>query len=948
LRKENLPQTASGGQQSNTIFPPDEQAAFKFLDFLFKDLRGGYIEFRYFSAGPKPRVVDESTYLPLPYERDRVLKEVLSRNGYQMITVGPAPRFELPERGKAGKDRDVICTPCVWADLDFKQSEGGAAEVIRRIRHFPLRPTVVINTGYGRHIYFVFHQPLRANDLPDWEIIVRGLRDALHGDAVINISRVMRLPGTFNIKQPTPAACEILEEDSSWTRYSMAEVKRAVEEALSREHEKAQERGGEQTGMRTDWPFLELEMRRRGVPWEMLRSIQTGEWTIRTGTNAGRSDDESGRDFWIATSLFERGFKENEIKAIFTANPEGCGSKAAQPRHGEKYLELTITKARARYQEKKARGDLSTNGDCYVQAGEVTINFETAMNYGVLPPCYSLRSDDSLWFTPPASEEDQKPPKPTKVCDAFISIDEIQENIDTGQITVVIRYEYLGRERFTTISRSQMNDSRQLVAALAGEGAPVNSNNARLVLNYLAAYERAFRDIIRRKKVTSRFGRGRSNDSFFLPGLSEDIQFAPSGSGDASLFMAFKSRRGALNGWLEAMRALDSASLMIPQVVVLTTFVPPLQAKLQIPNFILDLNGNTTTGKSTSLKLGASVFGNPDDKSPDSLILQWTNTKVAIEQIASMCCDLPVFLDDAQHTPDDLKRTVIYMIANGRGKGRGARGGGIRETPTWRTVALSTSEEPLHESSPHEGARGRLLPIGGFTPPFPPNSGNYVQQLESYVIANHGHAGELYIRHLNGLTSHDWSELQRRYAIIRSHLIKCSSSDLVGRVSSYIAAIQVAAEIACPLIGLPFKPDVVAAWLILHLDEQQKDQNMVLHALRVLADHYVSNTSLFAPVSKSGESEPHYMEPNGSQRKDLQGAVKRKEYVAFTRSVVEAVFQKRKWNATALLNKLVDAGALLTTEKDRHTKRVSVDGVQHRMVCIKWVGLFPNDDDEQD
>jgi hypothetical protein len=395
------------------------------------------------------------------------------------------------------------------------------------------------------------------------------------------------------------------------------------------------------------------------------------------------------------------------------------------------------------------------------------------------------------------------------------------------------------------------------------------------------------------------------------------------------------------------MRVIASDMLMIPQVAILTAFVPPLQSKLQIPNFILDLNGNTTTGKSTTLKLAASVYGNPDDKHPDSLILQWTNTKVAIEQIAGICSDLPVFLDDAQHTPDDLKKLVIYMIANGRGKGRGAKGGGIRETPTWRTVALSTSEEPLHEASPHEGARGRLLPIGALTPAFPPNSGSLVNSLESHVIANHGYAGEVYLRHLNGLTSHEWSDLQRRYALIRASMVKGASSDIVGRVSGYIAAIQTAAEIACPLLGLPFKPDVMAAWMGLHLDEQQRDQSMLLHAVRILADHYISNTGLFPPIAKHS-----YEDFDGTQMasdnapipgKDMQGAVKRLEYVAFMRSTLDVVFQKRKWNSTALLNKMAEAGIIITTEKERHTKKVSVDGIQHRMVCIKWAALFPND-----
>jgi hypothetical protein len=131
-----------------------------------------------------------------------------------------------------------------------------------------------------------------------------------------------------------------------------------------------------------------------------------------------------------------------------------------------------------------------------------------------MPLGYSLAPDDSIWIEPPVSDSDKRPKPPIKVCNSFIRIAEIQENIDTGQISVVVEYKYLGKLRTTTIQRSQMNDSRQLVAALAGEGAPISSNNARLVLSYLTAYEHSFGETIPRKKVTSRFGRGRETGTF--------------------------------------------------------------------------------------------------------------------------------------------------------------------------------------------------------------------------------------------------------------------------------------------------------------------------------------------------------------------------------------------------------------------------------------------------
>jgi hypothetical protein len=787
--------------------PADSAAARKFLDFIFSDTASGFVEFRYFTAGRRPKVTGRSSYYSLPLDHASGLAEVLSRNGQQMITVGLAPRYHIPGKGSIGKGPDVLQVNCLWANLDHKRATGGAIEVIRRIHEFPLSPSITVNSGHGYHVYFVFHEPLRGSLLLEWSELMRNLADALHGDEKIGISQVMRLPGTLNIKESSPVPCELSEEYSSWSRYSLHEVKEAIEVNLARV---------------------------QSPPPPMSRV------TIER-------DDELS-------------FLESD-----------------------------------------------------------------------LPPGYIRHSDGSIWFTPPASDDGRKAPRPVKVSSSAIYISRIQENIDTGQLSLTISFEYRGRRRSATILRSQMSDARQLNAALSGEGAPITTINARHVTAYLAAYEQAFASTIPLKKVTGRFGRGRSGGPFFLPGVLQEIDFAPGGPGDASLYRAYSSRRGALRVWSGLMREVWREELMIPQVAVLAALVPPLQRKLQIPNFILDIYGNTSTGKSTALKLAASVYGNPHD--PDSLVMQWMNTSAAVEQLAAMCSELPIFLDDAQHCSAELKRSMIYMIANGRGKGRGGSRGGISETATWHTVALSTSEEPLYEASPHEGARGRILSVGGSVAPFRPGMTGFVVNMERGAALYHGQAGEAYIRHLNGWSQGEWSKWQRRYASIRMELVRDCSSDLVGRVSGYIASIQLAAEIAGPLLNLAFRPDVVSAWLMLHLEEQQSDQNQVLLALRALADYYVSNINHFA-------GDGHYL---AERRLAIHGASKRQQYVGFLRSTVDLIFKSRKWNQTAILNKLAEAGALCVTEKDRYTKKVRVENVIHRMVCIKWSSLLPED-----
>jgi hypothetical protein len=124
------------------------------------------------------------------------------------------------------------------------------------------------------------------------------------------------------------------------------------------------------------------------------------------------------------------------------------------------------------------------------------------------------------------------------------------------------------------------------------------------------------------------------------------------------------------------------------------------------------------------------------------------------------------------------------------------------------------------------------------------------------------------------------------------------------------------------------------AWM-LHLEEQQSDQNQVLLALRALSDYYIANISHFA-------GDGHY---HPEKRSTIHGSSKHQQYVGFLRSTVDMIFKARKWSPTAILNKLAEAGALSSTEKNRHTKKVCVEGVKHRMVCIKWSIIFPEEED---
>lgn len=105
----------------------------------------------------------------------------------------------LPRASQGGRD-DEDCLPgrVAWVDLD-----GGTTprEALQRVRKagLPL-PTLVVHSGNGSHLYWRLSRPYPPGRL---SVLVYNLAVTLEGDgAVFNPSRVFRVPGFLNTKDP--------------------------------------------------------------------------------------------------------------------------------------------------------------------------------------------------------------------------------------------------------------------------------------------------------------------------------------------------------------------------------------------------------------------------------------------------------------------------------------------------------------------------------------------------------------------------------------------------------------------------------------------------------------------------------------------------------------------------------------------------------------------------
>jgi len=415
---------------------------------------------------------------------------------------------------------------------------------------------------------------------------------------------------------------------------------------------------------------------------------------------------------------------------------------------------------------------------------------------------------------------------------------------------------------------------------------------------------------------------------------NEEISFYAEGGREDELAEALTTG-GTLEGWLEAVRTV----VHLPRVMfgLYAALVPPLLRILGCANFIVDFCGATSKGKTTVLRLAASVWGLPTE-APPSLIGGWTATRVAIERVCSVSCDLPVFLDDTSTAlrPTEVS-SALYSIANGMGKQRGALRGS-QKLARWRTVCLSSGEAPATSFTQDGGTRARCLELWGS--PFGPvtsETARLVNELSLVISEHHGHLGPLVVQWLldhpesyDGLR-HLWRTFQRDLLQARP--------GVEGRLAGYFAAVLVAEELAshiCP--GLrpqgkrPPEEDLVVLWEQIAAEGAGADtaRSALLH----LESWCASNQHRFFGR--------HLVDKDGNPKLSIGGwagkwdpNAEQWEYVAILPDVLHKILKEAGHQPDAIL-RLWDERGWLVSDKGRHrTKRIRIDGTIARCYCIR-------------
>jgi len=160
-----------------------------------------------------------------------------------------------------------------------------------------------------------------------------------------------------------------------------------------------------------------------------------------------------------------------------------------------------------------------------------------------------------------------------------------------------------------------------------------------------------------------------------------------------------QSVSGSVEEWRKTIGQLSSGNSRLI-FAISTAFAPVLAKLVGEDSGGFHLRGASSSGKTTALKVAASVWGNPD-----AYCRLWRSTTNGLEGLASLHNDGLLILDELSQMDPREAGDAAYLLANGRGKTRASRHGTVKPSASWSLIFLSAGEESLSSLMARAGQR---------------------------------------------------------------------------------------------------------------------------------------------------------------------------------------------------------------------------------------------------
>jgi hypothetical protein len=568
-------------------------------------------------------------------------------------------------------------------------------------------PNLWVHSGYGLHVYWVLEDAMTPQE---WQPYAEALKAALiQNNAILDVgisadsARILRAPGTFNLKdKANPAPVTVLD------KYSLGDYPNAVIlQALQPYVGAVSAKAVNQTNVNT----------LVGSPPAVFAGRQS------TTNEAAKQGTTSRRPHYFAT-IAERC---EQVKTSLANNGNGDTyplwylghlSLASFCEDGQEFIH-EIGKGDPRYdaakteaaflqveKEHKAKGTGAPTCAHYERArpgvcqgcafsGSVSSPFTLGVDDSDsdLPDNYQRNGDiiERARFTD-KGEPDHVPVIGGNVYNPIL--DKVGENRK-----LTFTYERAGTKSTVAVLQTAVPvDGKTAMSFFGDQGiSGIYTHNAQELGRFIVAWIEKLRDMrVERDDPVPPFGwvhnHHGSYNGFSVGGMCyrSDGTEEPAPGGDPKILAWYKPR-GTLDKWKAACDFVikDRPDL---QVLVAAAFAAPLIEFTGHYGFIMSAwSRDSAVGKSSALTIGTTVWADPKamfhlKDTANSIVYRIGHTKIT-----------PAFWDEIQLDRDQEDSFVdtLFMLGQGKEKARLNADSTLKESGDWKTILVTTGNRPL-------------------------------------------------------------------------------------------------------------------------------------------------------------------------------------------------------------------------------------------------------------
>lgn len=773
---------------------------------------------------------DHATYPFAIGHMDQMLEKAMRLTGTKDVYFGLHLMDAPPLPGKRSSEENISYMSFIHGEYDFKapvHKEKNLPETLDILLAFlhglETPPSIIVFSGHGVHTYWLLETGIEVtNENRSWiKRIVKGYEKHTHRlgqasgwkfDAVADLARVLRVPGTLNHKTEPPKEARIIEANlaryplSAFAKYADTEE---MHSASRKKFTPDPDRIGPAQRIIDGCKFIQYcRDDSANLPEPAWYAMVTNVAPAADGIEAVHELSAAYGDYSVEETdkKINHALEQNKPHSCqhireclgFDCPSGGCGVKApvvfslyTKEERVHQLVEKNLTAEdvfaedtlslmaevreklpglyakfklrlrrlgiplrdfeRAVIHQAEAERAKAAEFDV-IKGGPISLP-DLDLHGAVEPDGFSVSLNEGIQKTALAFGESVMIP----VAAEPVVITRKLENVDDGQEKLEITFRRNGRFKSIRIPRSAaLNKTQQI--RYADSGLPVNSGNAEDMVSYLAAYEARNSNCIPCIRSIDRIGWVGKE---FYPYRMDGAMELETDTASVSQMVGGLTRAGNQKVWLKAAETVRAGS--ISRAILAGSFASPLLHWLKHRVFLTHVWHDSRGGKTATLKLALSVWGDPV-----KLLTSYHATAVGLERSCAAMMHLPLGLDELQALVEKRMtvESIVYSLGNGFGKLRGAKNGGLQKTLQWRNIILSTGEMPLIRENSMDGVGSRVLELYGR----PIADEGAARELHQISERNYGHAGKRYIEYLTEEILSEEDALENLYRKMQNSL----------------------------------------------------------------------------------------------------------------------------------------------------------------------------------